>query len=187
MENNAPLSWDDLGELFAESKGMARGLLARDRGSSLQATELVLTALGRLRNKDQSWSDVQWVNRQYFFGALHSSMQRALIDHARRRNALKRKDEVRLDSEQFALILERYDVMASVDQEPEIVEALLSCLEELKDEQPDWVEMINHRFFSGLTLEETAQMMDVSSKTIQRWWQRARLVLHERVREALES
>jgi DNA-directed RNA polymerase specialized sigma24 family protein len=57
------------------------------------------------------------------------------------------------------------------------VVALLDALAELRQAQPQWVEAIEHRYYGGLTLEETARMMDVDERTIRRWWDRARLVL----------
>lgn len=184
-KSDAPISWDDLGVLLAEAKAMARGLLLREQGASLKSTELVLTALGRLRRPDQDWQEVQWANRKYFFGALYKAMSRALIDHARKRKAQKRALETRLEPEQFAQALSNQDIRASLDREPELVESLMCALEELREHQPDWVVMIEHRYFGGLTLEETASMMGVSSKTIQRWWMQARLILFDAVREDL--
>jgi len=61
------------------------------------------------------------------------------------------------------------------------VVALLEALADLRAEQPQWVAAIEHRYYGGLTLEETARMMDVDERTIRRWWDRARLVLAQRI------
>ncbi len=185
MEAEDSIGWDDLSGLLIECRAMAHGLLLREQGASIQSTALVLTALRRQRRTDQDWAEVQWVNRKYFFGALYKAMRRALIDQARHRNSNKRKGETTLDPERFARVLEHHAIDTSLNEEPQIVEALMNALEDLKKDEPDWAAMIEHRFFSGLTLDETAAMMDVSSKTIQRWWIRARLVLHEQLKAHL--
>lgn len=185
MEPEDPIVWDDLSGLFEECRAMAHGLLLREQGASIQSTALVLTALRRQRRTDQNWQEVQWANRKYFFGAIYKAMRRALIDQARHRNSQKRRRETTLDPERFARVLEHHAVETSVNEEPVIVEALMNALEELKHDEPQWAAMIEHRYFSGLTLNETAAMMDVSAKTIQRWWLRARLVLHERLKAYL--
>ncbi len=182
MEVEDPISWEDLSELIAECKTMARGLLLKEQGASIQCTALVITAMRRQRRTDQDWQDVTWMNRKYFFGAIYKAMRRALIDQARHRNSLKRKHETTLDPERYARVLEHYSIDKSLNDEPEMVEALMGALEDLKQDEPEWATMIEHRFFSGLTLDETAAMMGVSTKTIQRWWLRARLVLHERLK-----
>ncbi|MEM9383880.1 MAG: sigma-70 family RNA polymerase sigma factor [Pseudomonadota bacterium] len=184
--NDQPISWDDLEGLLSEAKAMARGLLAHELSNSLRSTELVLTALGRLRRSDQDWAEVEWENRKYFFGALYKAMRRALTDHARRRKAEKRAPEVRLEPEQFAKALNDADIQASVEQQPALIEQLMLSLEELRHREPDWVTMIEHRYFGGLTLEETGRMMGVNARTIQRWWLQARLVLFDAVREGME-
>lgn len=187
MQPDDPIGWDDLSGLFEECRAMAHALLLREQGASIQSTALVLTALRRQRRTDQDWQEVRWANRKYFFGAIYKAMRRALIDQARHRKSQKRQRETTLDPERFARVLEHYSIDTHLNEEPEIVAALMQTLEDLKHEEPDWAAMIEHRFFSGLTLNETAAMMDVSVKTIQRWWLRARLVLHERLKTDLTS
>ena len=72
-------------------------------------------------------------------------------------------------------------------REPAQVVALLEALTELKQAQPQWVEAIEHRFYGGLTLEETARMMDVDERTIRRWWDRTRLVLAQQIVERMNA
>ena len=185
MENQVPLSWGDISGLIAESKTMARGLLLKERNSSMRATELVLTALRRQRRTDQTWEEVRWENRKYFFGALYQAMRRALIDHARARRAQKSQRQIELDPAEFARALDRRDIESALDSEPEMVEALMGALDELRGEEPEWAAVVEYRYFSGLTLDETAAMLEVSAKTVQRRWRQARLVLHQRVKERL--
>ena len=168
------LSWDEIWPFLEEGKVLARGLLRRERHASLQTTVLVLSALRRQRPADQDWQTVTWANRQYFFGALYRAMTRVLLDHARararRREIPVRPEDLRLD-----------DLQHAMDREPAQVVALLDALAELKQQQPQWGEAIEHRFYGGLTLEETARMMAVDERTIRRWWDRARLVLAQRI------
>ena len=168
------LSWDELFPFMEEVKAMARGLLRREHQASLQTTALVLTALRRQRLADQDWGHVTWQDRRYFFGAMYRAMERALLDHARtrarRRDLPIRPEDLQVDDLQQAMV-----------REPAQVVALLEALTELKQAQPQWVEAIEHRFYGGLTLEETARMMDVDERTIRRWWDRTRLVLAQQI------
>ena len=174
------LCWDDVVLLLDEIKAMARGVLRRERAASLQTTELVLSALRRQRYADQDWDQVSWPNRQYFFGALYRAMERVVLDHARSR-ARRREIPVRPEDLQFD------DLHQALDREPAQVVALLEALAELRQTQPQWVEAIEHRYYGGLTLEETARMMAVDERTIRRWWERARLVLAQRILQRMNA
>ena len=174
------LSWEELFPLMSEVKALARGLLRKEHQASLQTTELVLTALRRQRLADQNWHNVTWANRQYFFGAMYRAMTRALLDHARTR-ARRREVPVRPEDLQFD------DLHQTMAREPEMVVALLDALAELRQTRPQWIEAIEHRYYGGLTLEETARMMDVDERTIRRWWDHARLVLAQRIIQNLNA
>jgi RNA polymerase sigma factor (sigma-70 family) len=174
------ISWDELYPFMAEVKAMARGLLQRERQASLQTTALVLSALRRQRHANQTWETVTWATRRYFFGAMYQAMQQSLLDHARAR-ARRRDTPIRPED------LELDDLQRTMEREPAQVVALLEALAELKQAQPQWVEALEHRFYSGLTLEETARMMDVDERTIRRWWDRARPVLAKRTLEILNA
>jgi RNA polymerase sigma-70 factor, ECF subfamily len=174
------LSWDELFPLMAEVKALARGLLRREHQASLQTTALVLTALRRQRLADQDWQSVTWPNRQYFFGAMYRAMTRALLDHARAR---ARRRELPVGPED----LEFDDLDQTLTREPALLVALLEALAELRQTQPQWVEAIEHRYYGGLTLGETARMMDVDERTIRRWWDRTRLVLARRILQRMNE
>jgi RNA polymerase sigma factor (TIGR02999 family) len=168
------LRWDDVVLLLEDVKAMARGLLRHERQGSLQTTALVVSALRRQRLADQDWGCVTWVNRQYFFAALYRAMHRVLLDHARVR-ARRREFPVSPEALQID------DLSQALTREPAQVVALLEALADLRQAQPQWVEAIEHRYYGGLTLEETARMMEVDERTIRRWWDRARLVLAQSV------
>jgi len=164
------LGWDDVVLHLNEAKAMAHGLLRYEHQGSLQTTALVVSALRRQRLADQDWGCVTWANRQYFYAALYRAMHRALLDHARVR-ARRRELPVRPEDLQID------DLHQTLVREPAQVVALLDVLAELRQVQPQWVEAIEHRYYGGLTLEETARMMEVDERTVRRWWDRARLVL----------
>jgi DNA-directed RNA polymerase specialized sigma24 family protein len=168
------LRWNDVVLLLDEVKALARGVLRRERDASLQTTALVLSALRRQRYADQDWSQVSWPNRQYFFGALYRAMARVVLDHARSR-ARRREIPVRPEDLQLDALHQ------TLEREPAQVVALLDALAELRQTQPQWVTAIEHRYYGGLTLEETARMMAVDERTIRRWWDRARLVLAQNI------
>jgi DNA-directed RNA polymerase specialized sigma24 family protein len=174
------ISWDDLSPFMAEVKAMARALLRHERQASIQTTALVLSALRRQRLADQAWEQVTWPNRRYFFGALYRAMELALLNHgrarARRRDMPVRPEDLQVD-----------DPQQTMAREPAQVVALLEALAELRQVQPQWAEAIAHRFYGGLTLEETAHMMDVDERTVWRWWDRARPVLYQRIVQLMNA
>ena len=174
------LSWDDVVLLLDEVKTMARGMLHRERDMSLQTTALVLSALRRQRYAGQDWNQVTWPNRQYFFGALYRAMTRVVLDHARSR---ARRRDIPVRPEDLQLL----DLQQTLEQEPAQVIAVLEALAELKQAQPQWAEALEHRFYGGLTLEETARMMDVDERTIRRWWDRARPMLAQRILQLMNA
>jgi RNA polymerase sigma-70 factor (ECF subfamily) len=178
------LSWDDVTSLMEEVKAMARGLLRQEhRVESFQTTALVLTALRRQRHPDQDWQTVTWQNRSYFFGAMYQAMRRALLDHGRKLAAHKRRAEILVRPEDLQLL----NLPQTLEETPEQVVALCEALEWLLQREPQWVTALEHRFYGGLTLEETARVMGVSSKTIQRWWQRTQLVLAREILLSLNA
>ena len=173
-----PIGWEDVYPLMDEVKAMARGLLSREHSvGSLQTTALVLTALRRQRLADQDWDQVTWSNRHYFYGAMYQAMQRALLDHARKRNAQKRAGETLMSPDELQLL----DLKHTLEQEPSRVVALVETLAWLKEENSKWAELIEHRYYGGLTLDETARVMGVSLSTVQRWWRQSRIVLHQKI------
>src|SRR5262245_48845753 len=89
-----PISIEDLRNLIGELRMMARRLLATESAMhSFTPTALAMTALRRVKLKEQEWEDVRWENRSHFFSNLAMAMRNALIDHARRRKA-KGRDKV---------------------------------------------------------------------------------------------
>ena len=136
----------------------ARYMAAERPGHDLQATALINEAYLRLVD----WKDIQWADRAHFFGMAANMMRRVLVDHARRRGSLKRGGnaiQVSLTEAANMPAAESADVLALDDA--------LQRLEALDPRKSRIVEM---RFFGGLTLEETAEALNVPVATVRRDW-----------------
>jgi RNA polymerase sigma factor (TIGR02999 family) len=145
--------------VYAELRRMAASYLRRERsGHTLQPTALVHEVYLRL----QQQHDVQWHNKSHFFGVAAPMMRRILVDHSRRRQAAKRGGSVESVSvEQAALP----DVQRAAD-----VIALDEALDALETQDPQQAKIVELRFFSGLSIEETADVIGVSPSTVKREW-----------------
>lgn len=172
------IRWEDVPTLMRELRAMAQSLLRREsRAESLQPTALVMSALRRQRTGDMDWSEVRWDDRRAFFGCVHRAMRQALVDHARARSALKRAVKRTLQVDQIHL----NDLAQTAEEQPEVVHALDLALSRLEAEHPERAELVEHRFFSGLTLEETGEMLGVGERTVRRWWTLTRLWLYDEI------
>lgn len=149
--------------LQQELHRLASRYMAGERpGHVLQATALVNEAYLRLID----WQHVEWNNRAHFFGIAAQMMRRVLVDCARARGRAKRGGnavEVSLSEADNAAQVSKVDVIA--------LDAALQTLEELDARQSRVVEL---RFFGGLSLEETAEALQVSVGTVRRDWSLAR-------------
>jgi RNA polymerase sigma factor (TIGR02999 family) len=152
--------------VYDELHRMAVRHLRRERpGHTLQPTAIVNEAYMRLVGRQ----NVNWQDRAHFFAVAAQSMRRILVEHARHKNAQKRGGGGT-----------RYLLDTIVMTEPRAVDLIavdnaLVKLAELDAEQARVVEM---RFFGGLTEEETAEVLSVSSKTVQRKWLAAKMFLY---------
>lgn len=159
---------DDLAPLvYEELRKLAQHYMRGERANHvLQATALVNEAYVRLAGM----SGMQWRDRTHFFAMAATQMRRILIDQARGRNRGKRGGGVQLTS------IDRHDRAAP---EPDVdVEALDEALTELARLDPQQARIVELRFFGGLTLEETAQALEISPATVGRDWVSARAWLH---------
>jgi RNA polymerase sigma factor (TIGR02999 family) len=155
-------------KLYQELHDLAHAKLRRESpGHTLQTTALVHEVYMRLG------VDSGWENPRHFFGAAAEAMRRILVERARRRDSLKRGgDKSRID-------LEFVDVAAEPD--PASMLALDDALTELRHLDPRLSEVVMLRYFSGLSVEETASAMSVSSRTIKRDWAVARAWLSRKL------
>jgi RNA polymerase sigma factor (TIGR02999 family) len=156
---------DELAPLLqAELRGLARGILARERpANGWQATELVHEAYLRLLG----WrKGVRWQNRAHFFSTTAAMMRRVLVDAARTRRAVKR------DAGAVPLSLDGIDVAAP--QVPIDVVAVAEALTTLAAAAPRASQVVELRFFGGFSVEETAEALGVSPRTVNADWNTAR-------------
>lgn len=156
--------------VYDELRRVAAHYMRRERaGHTLQATALVHEAYLQLVDQTR----VNWQNRAHFFAVAAKLMRRILVDHARGHNAAKRGGGGRpLTLEEAAGLLQHHDV------ELEALDDALNDLGRIDARQSRIVEL---RFFGGLTVEETAEVMALSSATVEREWRMARAWLHSQL------
>ena len=162
--------------VLQELRSLARQQLRRERpGHTLQPTALVNEAYLRLVS-DQARN---WHNRAHFIGVSVSVMRRILIDHARRKQALKRGAGERSASEAD-------DYAGFTHEQADELIALNTALDRLQEMNSRQRQVVELRYFGGLSVEETAVVLNVSPVTVKRDWVTARAWLKGQVRpEAL--
>ena len=150
----------------AELRRLARAYMGRERkGHTLQTTALVNEAFLRLTDARQ----VRWQDRGHFLGISARLMRRVLVDHARTRGYLKRGG----GAERVTL---HEGLVTSPDPALDLV-ALDRALEVLARVDARKSQIVELRFFGGLSVEETADVLDVSPDTVKRDWRLAKLLL----------
>jgi RNA polymerase sigma factor (TIGR02999 family) len=150
----------------AELRRLARGYMSRERpGHTLQTTALINEAFMRLTDARR----VRWQDRAHFLGISARLMRRVLVDYARRRGYLKRGG----GAERVTL---HEELVTSPDPALDLV-ALDRALEALARVDPRKSQIVELRFFGGLSVEETADVLHVSADTVKRDWRLAKLLL----------
>lgn len=148
--------------VYAELRAQAARYMAKERGNrTLQTTALVHEAYVKLVDQ----RSVEWQNRAHFFGIAAQLMRRILVDDARHRRRNKRGGGVvpeNLDDLAVAAPALGVDAIDAL--------ALDRALQELEKLDPEQARLVELRFFGGLTLEETATVLDVSPATVKREW-----------------
>jgi len=168
-----PEAADELVPLvYEELRLIAAQRMREERvGHTLQATALVNEACARLLGPGA----MDYESRAHFFRVAAESMRRILIDHARKRNAEKR------GGGRGRLPLSVVDL--AQDHDPGMVLALDEALTKLEAEDPRAFEIVQLRFFAGLSLEQTSEALGVSARTVQREWAFARAWLARALEE----
>lgn len=159
-----------------ELRRLAHAYMRRENPNhTLQTSALVNEAYLRLVDQQQ----VRWQNRAHFFGITAQLMRRILLDHARGHARAKRGGQARLvPLDEAAVISEQKAVeLIALD------EALLA----LEQFDPRKSRLVELRFFGGLSNEEVAEVMDMSLRTVEREWQKAKAWLHQAMTEEKES
>lgn len=157
--------------VYQELHRLAQRQLRQERpGHTLQTTELVHEAFLRLVDQRR----VQWQNRAHFFAIAAQLMRRILANHARDRQRLKR------GGGRTKLTLQE-DVVGAAAREVDLV-ALDDALDALAALDAQQSRIIELRYFGGLTIEETAHVLEVSPATVKNKWTLARTWLHRELR-----
>jgi RNA polymerase sigma factor (TIGR02999 family) len=156
--------------VYDELRSVARRYLRRERaGDTLQSAALVHEAYFRLVDQKQT----SWKNRAQFVGLAAQLMRRILVDRARRRRALKRGAGVAKLS-----LADVPELRTTRDVDLLQLEDALQTLESLDPQQGRIVEL---RFFGGLSIDEVAAVLGISSGTVKRGWAMARAWLHRQI------
>ena len=143
-------------------------------GHDLQPTALINEAYLRLVD----WKNIQWADRAHFFGMAANMMRRVLVDYARSRDRLKRGGEaIQVSFTEAA--------NAPVPQSADVL-ALDKALRELEKIDPRKSQIVEMRFFGGLSQEETAEALNVSVATVRRDWSLARAWLARELKKSDE-
>lgn len=160
FERLVTLAYDDL-------RAIAHRRLQAGRGDDLATTALVHEVYLRLVGR----VDGEWESRAHFYGFASRAMRHILVDHARRRNADRRGGgavRIPLEEARLATPSDSADVLG-VDE----------ALELLAARHPRMAQVVELRFFGGLTVPEVAEVLDASVRTVEREWTRARAYLLE--------
>jgi len=157
--------------VYEELRQVAHRQLSRERaGHTLSTTALVHEAYLQLVDQTQ----IQWRSRAHFFAFASRVMRRVLIDYARRRGADKRgggRIQVPLRPETATTPAEVVEIL--------VLDEALTRLSELDERM---AQVVEYRFFGGMTAEETAEALGCSLRTVERLWTRARAHLYQLLR-----
>jgi RNA polymerase sigma-70 factor, ECF subfamily len=159
--------------VYGELRRLAAGYLRRERaGHTLQPTALVHEAYLRMIDQTQ----VHWQNRAHFFGVAAQMMRRILVDHARAHEAEKRGGE-------FQKLSLDENLDASGGERDVNLVALDDALNRLAEMDPQKSKIVELRFFGGLSIEETAEVLGIGTATVIRQWRMARAWLYGQVQK----
>jgi RNA polymerase sigma-70 factor (ECF subfamily) len=159
LEKLVPIVYDELHTL-------ARRYMRRERpGHSLQTTALVNEAYMRLVD----YKRMQWQDRAHFFAVSAQLMRRILVEHARRHNLKRGRDLVHISIDEAAML------GGNEDCDPVALDDALNSLARIDPRKARIVEL---RFFGGLSMEETAEVLKISTITVKRDWRAAKAWLY---------
>lgn len=138
-------------------------------GQTLQPTALVHEAWLRLVSTEEQ----TWQNRAHFFGAAAEAMRRILIDNARRKHAARHGGgQQRVDID---------DLDVAADTKDDELLAVHEVLDRFAAQHKEEAELVKLRYFAGLTIQEAAQVLNISEPTAKRWWAYARAWLFSEI------
>lgn len=157
--------------VYRELQKIAHRYLYKERGEhTLQTTALVHEAYLKLVDQTR----VQWQNRAHFFGIAAQAMRRILVDNARQRLADKRgagAEKISIDDKEIDISDEKASNLVELD----------FALKKLAELDPNKSRLVELRYFGGLSLEETAEVLGVSRPTVIRQWRLAKAWLYKEI------
>lgn len=172
QNGNAQAAKELLPLVYEELRRLAASKMAQEApGQTLQPTALVHEAWLRLGgHENQAWN-----GRPHFFGAAAEAMRRILIDNARRKRALRHGGgQQRMDV---------HEVEIAVGVMDDELLAVNEALERFAAQDKQKAELVKLRYFTGLTIDEAAEILGVSAPTAKRWWAYARAWLHKEIED----
>lgn len=156
--------------VYEDLRRLAAARLGNEKpGQTLQATALVHEAYFRLMKDGQDWN-----GRGHFFGAAAEAMRRILVENARRKQRLKHGGGRQREP------VEEADLVCELPNEELL--ALDDALDRLGETDPEKLQLIQLRYFAGLTNEQAAEVLGISATTAKRHWRFARSWLHREIR-----
>lgn len=164
LEKLMPLVYDELRRIAH------RHLRGESPGRTLQTTALVHEAYIKMIDQTRA----NWQNRAQFFGVAANMMRRILLDHARKRLRQKRGGGA------FKISLDDGAFDASDERAAELV-ALDEALERLEKEDPQKAKLVELRYFGGLSIEETAEVLGIGTATVIRHWRVVKAWLYKEI------
>jgi RNA polymerase sigma factor (TIGR02999 family) len=175
-----PVTIADLQNLLGELRMLARRLLATEsRTDSFTPTLLAMTALRRVKLKEQDWEDVRWENRAHFFSALSKAMRNALIDHARRRKAKGRAAILYFPPDNSFF----NNLAAEAEEKPDRIILLEEALAGIEAQDARLAEVVHQFYYAGYSVSDMARFAGVSEKTVDRELKKARVLLRKMLDE----
>jgi RNA polymerase sigma factor (TIGR02999 family) len=173
MENgNSQAAEQLLALVYDELRRLAGAKMARERpGHTLQPTALVHEAWLRLGGEAQP----AWQNRRHFFGAAAEAMRRVLIGNARRKHAARRG----VDAQHLDIDAPEIEIVTPVADESLL--RVHEALDRLAVEDPRKAELVKLRYFAGMSIDEAAEALGISTRTAKRDWTYARAWLGEAI------
>ncbi len=157
--------------VYQELRRLAAQKLAREApGQTLQPTALVHEAYIRLLGPNQTWE-----NQRHFFLAAAETMRRILVAKARRKQRNKHGRAYER--------VELHESLLSIEEPHENILALSEALGQLSHEESQVAEVVKLRYFAGLTLEQTSQILNTSRRTVDRYWAYAKAWLFDKLQQ----
>lgn len=155
--------------VYDQLRKMAKSRMAREPRQTLQTTGLVHEVYLRLLQDQKP----RWENRRHFFSVAAEAMRRILVENARRRSRLKRGGGVQK--------ITFRESMFSTSSDPHLFLTFDQALSRLQDQNPMSADIVKLRYFAGLTLQETALALGMSSRNVDRHWAAAKAWLYKEV------